>query len=110
MDKDWIQHLDETRQKLENIEKRKSKMANVRKIISYIAAHPRSGELSELLCVNGDEVIGKALLRMKTGISSDCSRNDKFEIGNILDCLYCENSAYDFILETNDDIKKAREI
>ena len=56
--------------------------------------------------VNDNEVKGRALLRFRTGVLNDCLDCDKLESCSIIDCLYCENSAYEIMLESGNGIKK----
>ncbi len=106
MDRDltWEQYQEKTRQELIELEKKASKMRKEKQTTIYILTHPHSGTLKDLINVNGDEILGKALLRYKTE-TNDFSNYDGLDSCNILEYLYCENSAYEIILESGDGIK-----
>lgn len=108
MNKDliWEQYLENIRQEIDDIEKKQSNMHMERRVLKYMASHPKSGNLSDLMNINGDEAKGKALLRYRTGVLNDCFNYDKLESCNILECLYCENSVYEIMLESGNGIKK----
>lgn len=107
MDNDltWKQHLEKVRLEIEKIERNKSIESRKRKVLDYMVSHPKSGTWSDLIDVNGNEVKSKALFRYKKGIHNDCSN----KLCDILECLYCENSAYEIILESGNGIKNGQE-
>lgn len=100
MDNDltWEQYLEKIRLELEELERKKSRESRKKQVLYYMVSHPNAGTLSDLMEVNGVEVKGKALLRYKTN-----------EPCNILECLYCEDSTYEIILESGNGIKKGQE-
>ncbi|MBQ6498251.1 MAG: hypothetical protein IJI58_06000 [Bacilli bacterium] len=100
MDNDltWEQYLEKVRLELEELERKKSRDSRKREVLFYMASHPKSGAFDDLMDVNGIDVKGKALLRYKKNESCD-----------ILECLYCENSAYEIILESGNGIKNGQE-
>ena len=100
MDNDltWEQYLEKIRLELEELERKKSRESRKKQVLYYMVSHPNAGTLSDLMDVNGVEVKGKALLRYKTN-----------EPCNILECLYCEDSTYEIILESGNGIKNGQE-
>ena len=94
----WEQYLGKVRLEIEELERKKARDSREKKVFYYMVSHPKSGTLNDLMEVNGVEVKGKALLRYKTN-----------EPCNILECLYCEDSTYEIILESGNGIKNGQE-
>ena len=93
MDEDltWEEYLERTRQEIIKIEKEKTRMHKEKQVLMYMATHPNSGNLDDLMSVNGDEVIASAILRY----------NKEIETNKVLSSLYCDNSTYEIILEND---------
>ena len=108
MDRDleWEEYKKKVRQEIENIQKKSSDTAREKEVLKYLVTHPKSGVFDDLMHVNDNEVKGRALLRFRTGVLNDCLECDKLESCSIIDCLYCENSAYEIMLESGNGIKK----
>lgn len=87
----WEEYLERTRQELIRIEKEAIRMRKELNVLKYMATHPNSGNLDDLMSVNGDEVIASAILRY----------NKEIETSKVLSSLYCDNSTYEIILEND---------
>ena len=108
MDRDleWDEYLKKVRQEIENIERKKLNTAREKEVLKYLVTHPKNGAIDDLMSVNGIEVIGKAVLKLKMDMSNNCSNCNKIELCDILECLYCNNSSYVITLENGNGIKK----
>ena len=105
MDNDltWEQYLEKIRLELEELERKKSRESRKKQVLYYMVSHPNAGTLSDLMDVNSNEIKARALFRYKQ--LNDCSN----ETCDILKCLYCENGAYEIILESGNGIKNGQE-
>lgn len=57
--------------------------------------------------IDYSDAVGKASLVYRTEIKDTCSAYDPFELCDILECLYCDNSAYAITLESGSGIVKS---
>ena len=52
-------------------------------------------------------VVGSAKIIHKTDVNFSCSNHDSLGLCNVLECLYCDNSAYMIMLESSEGIIKS---
>ena len=104
-DKDWEEYQEKNRKEILRIEKNSINMAREKEVFKYLVTHPKNGSLNDLISINGIELLGKALLKLKTENLNDCSNCNNSELNDILECLYCINSSYEIILENGNGIK-----